>query len=311
MKMFSLVTRSALALVAGMTLASTTQAATVFSSDFDTSAGLTIVADADTNSTFGYDYSADGIPEAPNSVGGAATTGLKLEANISGGAAQGISAVTSGLALSGLYTVQADIWVNVNGPLPGGGAGSTEFAGVSVGHGGVAPQSGASLIYDGDGGSSRDYRLYKDGGEQFVASGQYAVTSNNNSDPAITASFPGLAPPASQRQTGTTADGTGGFQWMTLLANDDTNAGTAAFSQKSATSGSSVAIGTVDSNVGSAVNLAGDIAVTYTDLFSSVSDSAALSFGVFDNLVVNAIPEPSSLALVSLAGLALCGRRRR
>jgi len=31
--------------------------------------------------TFGYDYSADGIPEAPNSqIGDAATRGLKMEA---------------------------------------------------------------------------------------------------------------------------------------------------------------------------------------------------------------------------------------
>ncbi len=38
---------------------------------------------ADIITTFAYDYSADGIPEAPNSqVGDTATSGLKVEANL-------------------------------------------------------------------------------------------------------------------------------------------------------------------------------------------------------------------------------------
>ena len=313
----------------GLVLCTTASAApVVFSSSLDNATGMTITADADTAFTFGYDYSADGIPEAPNSVGGAATTGLKMEANISTGALNEIAAVTTGLgALTGKYNVQADIWVNANGPWPGGGSGSTEFAGVGVGHDGVETgRDAASMIFDGEGGSSYDYRLYKDTGLQYPASGQYAVDSPNNSGVDLSAAFPGLAAPASQQtayaqQTGTTANGSGGFQWMTLLVEVDTNAigsgittdtGLAKFTLTSATSGNTVVIGTIDnSNGGTVVDMSGNVALIYGDLFSSVSDNAALSFGVFDNLTVEVIPEPTSLVLFGLSSLALVGRRRR
>ena len=301
-------------------------ATVVFSSSLDDLTGLAIVGSADSAGAAGYDYSADGIPEAPNSVGGAATTGLKLEANIvapTGG--EQTAAVTTGLSLSGQYTVQAEVWVNANGPFPDGGAGSTEFAGVAVGHDGVtAGRNGASLVYDGEGGSSRDYRLYRDVNEQGFSTGQYATDSNNNAGVDYVAAFPGLGAPASQSQTGTTNDGSGGFQWMTLLVEVDTDAlgvsgltgdlGTATFTLTSADSGNTVVAGTIDNSNnldGGAINMSGNVALVYADIFSSVSGNAGLSFGVFDNLVVTTVPEPSSLALLSLSGLALLRRRRR
>ena len=53
----------------------------VFTDNFDlnSSLGYTITADPDTNATFAFNYSALGIPSAPNSIGGT-TLGLKLEA---------------------------------------------------------------------------------------------------------------------------------------------------------------------------------------------------------------------------------------
>src|SRR5207247_8972480 len=86
--------------------------------------------------TFGFDYGTVGIPSAPNSVGGT-TLGLKLEANkiVGGGVVGGITVSPTtfgGLAFSGVpagttnYTLRFDVWMNANGPFPGGGPGSTQ-----------------------------------------------------------------------------------------------------------------------------------------------------------------------------------------
>ena len=317
-----------LTLAVGLMLSSASHAAVVFSSDFDSGAGMAVVADADTEATFGFDYSAHGIPEAPNSVGGAATTGLKMRANILGdpvgtGVAAETAAVTTGLGtLSGQYTMQVDIWTNFSLEDPSGN--TTEFAGAGVGHDGVATgRDGASLFYTGDGGSSRDYRLFKGTGEQFFASLQYgpALASNNGSDPAISAAITGQSAPAAQGQAGTSDDGDSAFQWLTLLAEVDTNAigsnvtddpGTAKFTLTSAATGMSVEIGTIDnSNGGGAVNMSGNVSLLYGDIFSSLNGVPDLQFGIFDNLVVTVVPEPASLLLMSFGSLALLGRRRR
>ena len=143
------------------------QAGLVFVDDLSSGAAWSVAGDADSNSTFGYDYSADGIPSAPN---GSGTTGLKLEANLANGVAAQVAAVRS-LGFSGTpYRVTFDMWTNFS--IADGS--STEFSGGGVGHDGVtAGRSGAVLLVTGDGGSSRDYRLYKDTGEQFFASLQY------------------------------------------------------------------------------------------------------------------------------------------
>ena len=284
------------------------QGAELFSSDLDSSAGFTVLGTADTASAFGYDYSADGIPSAPNGTG---TTGLRLDANITTGASHQIAAVTNMTFNAPVYTVTVDAWLNANGPFPGGGGGSTEFGGMGVGHDGVtAGLNGGSFIFTGEGGSSRDYRMYKDATEQFVASTQYATATNNGSDPAYATAFPGLSAPAIQSQSGTTGNGAGGFQWMTITAIVDTVNGTVNYSISSDDSGNSVVVGTLDSNIGNSFATTGSASIIYADLFSSVSDNAALSFGVYDNFSVTDVPEPGSLALLGLGGLALLRRRR-
>ncbi len=293
----------------------------IFYDDMSGGANWTINKTSDASAAFGFDYSALGIPVAPHTTDGT-TLGLRMAANISSGTVNELNAVVTGLNLSGQYGVEFDFWINANGPFPAGGTGSTEFLGGGVGlNGGDAGRDGASLIISGEGGAARDWELFKNKGEQFIESRQYnpALTSNNNSDPLLSSWFPGQSPPALQQanypqQTGTTLNGSGGFAWHTMrILVDSTAIGSGL------TSNPGVArfevdghwIGTIDnSNGGTVVDMTGGVGVIYADIFTSISNNPALSFGLVDNFRVSVVPEPSSWALLSVGGLGLIGLNR-
>jgi hypothetical protein len=290
--------------------------ATIFQSDMDTSAGWTVVGTADTQATWGWDFTTMGIPASP----GGSTTGLKLEANISSGTGNTVVAYPTGLFMSGQFIVEFDFWANANGPFPGGGSGSTEFIGGGVGYDGAVPVptssspglAGGYHATTGEGGSSRDYRMFKNSGEQYVASGQYDIDTNNAFDPNLGGSIdlytkfpPPITAPAFQQanyaqQTGSLRGGSAGFAWHHMTITADTIAGTVNFDIDG------LSIGTIDANIGSTFPSEGFVQVHYSDIFSSLSDNPALSFGVIDNFVVT--PEPASL-LLGLLGVALLRRR--
>ncbi|GJM23710.1 MAG: hypothetical protein DHS20C16_01250 [Phycisphaerae bacterium] len=270
----------------------------LFADDFDTdtSSNWNInVSGPDTSIAFAYDYGVDGIPSAPNSTGGT-TLGLRLAANLtSPGDLEAVSLSPVGASASGQYTLAFDMWINANGPFPSGGTGSTEFItggvgsdGMTVNLGGVSG-FGAWFAVDGEGGSSRDFRVYKDATEQSIASGIYNVASNNNTDPTLSGFFAPQSPPVTQQvihaqQSGMTAAGSAGFQWREFEVVVDEIAGTATWRIDGLT------IATIDNNSGLFVSLSGDITIGYMDGFTSVSDNAALSFGLIDNLRVNLVP---------------------
>lgn len=279
----------------------------LFSSDMDSGTGWTLLSDADTVGQFGWDYTADatlGIPASPSG----STTGLHMQANVSSGTANVFAAVAD-TSITVPHRVEFNFWTNANGPFPGGGGGSTEFIGGGVGHdASTIGLNGGSLIITGEGGSSRDWRMYKDTGEQFIASTQYAISDNNAAGPELSAAFPGQMPTAAQQanyaqQTGTVQDGTPAFGWHTMLIESEPALGQATFFVDG------LEIGTLDTNIGSPVAVAGSPAVYYADLFSSVSDNATLSFGIIDDYQVIEIPEPTTLSLLVLGGLALLRRR--
>lgn len=119
----------------------------------------------DNDVEFGYDYSALGIPEAPNSVGGGnPTSGLRLRTNLFEGVPNAVGVYPVGQSFSGQFMFQFDLWVNAPGPFPAGGTGSTEFGGGAIAFDSSLDQvgSGAVLLVSGEGGSSTDYRLYAD-----------------------------------------------------------------------------------------------------------------------------------------------------
>lgn len=290
----------------------------IFTDDMSTGTNWTIVQDSDTSAVFGFDYSTRGVPPAPN---GSDTIGLKFEVNNSDAQEDfsEIAAINANAAYTGEFTFRVDIWSNWAPDGGGPGSGTTEFIGVTVGHdAGVPSPFGGSFIYSGDGDSgTTDYRMYKDSIQLQSESGQYVAGtvdgSRDNSNPYYTSAFPAVdiatAVPT-QGTTGTVPAGAGGFQWMTLNVEVDTDSigpsgnttdpGFARVSMRSASSGNTIVIGTIDNSndydTPFPVVLEGSVGLLMSDIFPSVTLNPLFSFGIFDNVQVLEGLVPLSLA---------------
>ncbi len=230
----------ALAAAASLTLAGAARAQTqVYSENFeiDHSNDGTWV----TNTVGGYnpvnvyfDYSTVGIPPAPHSAGGT-THGLKLQANLDPVVQifpSGSSMSPSGFSITENFEMHWDWWLNFNGPLTGGGNGSTQIGG--AGFGTAATSANVPTEIDcifvgcsGDGtGTTADYRVYSPAFSASLqdASGVYAagtVGSRNNVNAYYQATFPPQSATNNcpqqlalyPQQTGETQGGSAGMKW--------------------------------------------------------------------------------------------------
>ena len=272
----------------------------VFTDNFevDSSASWTLNnPSADNRATFAYDYTGIGVPSAPNSTGGT-KKGLRFEANLLLGVTNALSASPTGQGFPTNSRLHFDMWINVNGPLPAGGGGSTEAITAGVGTSGTHVQwnlagAGADGVWftvNGDGGvsdtstSSGDFLAYINSSQQAVGSGVYAAgtgsTARGNGNIYYQNIFPGgQTPPASQQsgypqQTGSLNTGTVGLAWRDVVVSRN---------------GSTVEWfidGLKIATVTGASLTASNIFVGYWDPFSTVSDNTNLSFGLVDNLRV-------------------------
>jgi hypothetical protein len=305
---------SALAFAAISSFAS---AVILFQDTFDTntSGNYTISADPDTLATFVFNYASMGIPAAPNSTGGS-TIGLKLEANNGDAtaASAALSLAPNGGNFSGNFTVRFDVWLNSNGPFPGGGTGSTQFFTAGVGTNGATVHKasgnadGTWFGADGDGGSGIDYRVFLGPTLQAEASGYYvagtAAGARSSDDPYYSNAFPGQAPPEFQQtnypqQIGNVKNGALGFQWRQVEI------------AKTGTDVTWSIDGLLIAMVQNATFAGDNVFVGYWDPFISISDNPALTFGVIDNLRIEAVPEPATSALGVIGALGIFARRRR
>ena len=271
----------------------------VFSDNFDvnSSASWTVNHTTDTRTIFAYDYSVIGIPAAPNSTNGT-TLGLRMEANISAVKTNAQSASPNGQAFGGNYRLHFDMWINVNGPLPGGGGGSTETITAGVGtlgnrvqwNGNGTTADGVWFVVDGDGGVSDtsttfgDFLGYIGTSQQASSSGVYLAGTTTdarmNGNDYYENVFPvGQTPPVFQQntytnQTGSLAVGSIGLAWHDVVVNK----------------GSSTVDWFIDglkiASCSAASITASNIFVGYWDPFASISDNTNLSFGLVDNLRV-------------------------
>lgn len=288
-----------------------------FWEDFETdpSANWTVNdGPTDEAADFFFDYSTVGIPPAPNSTGGT-TRGMKLQANLTDGTFGGFSVSPTGLNLSGDYALRFDVWSNYNGPLRFGGSGSTNLStygiltsGTSVNYPGVV--DGVWFATTGDGGSSADWRVYSPAAIASHPAGDPVYNDpagSRNHTGAIYQVFGGNAAPAAQlnlfaQQTEATRQGTAGMTWHQVVVRKSGDIVTWRMD--------GTTLATVDT---SNMTLGGgNILFGHSDINSSSSGDANapdLLFTLVDN--VHVVPEPSSLVLLALAGVALLAYRRR
>ena len=273
---------------------------TLFADNFDVNTAANWVTNrssTDTRVTFNYNYAPDGIPAAPNATGGT-TRGVKFEANLVTGVAAALNISPVGQSFTGDYRLRFDLWLNANGPFPGGGVGSTEHftAGLGTtgnqlhwtGAGGGA--SGHWFVVDGEGGSGDttttsvpDYGAASGTTIFGATTGVYAAgagtDSRGNGNAYYTAQFPAVSAPALQQanhaqQTGAIAAGSVGFAWRDVIL---------------AKTGNTVEWfidGLKIATISNATFTANNIFLGYWDSYASVSDNAALSFGLADNVRV-------------------------
>jgi hypothetical protein len=270
-----------------------------------------------------FDYSTIGIPSAPNSVGGS-TYGAKLSANLgpTTGFSGGVSISPLGGSFLGDYILTFDMWINFNGPFPGGGNGSTQMTGAGIGTTGTqsinhgTPNGAVWFAATGDGGNGDtpgDYRAYVNGAVLAANSGAYYAGTAANSRNDLNSYYAGLggvSAPAAQvalypQQSGTINTGAAGMQWHEVTLTK-----TNGFLNWNI-SGRDIAL--VDLT---GLTLSTNIALIHSDINTGISSDAnreALAFGLIDNVVVTIVPEPTTATLAGLGLVALVGaiRRRR
>jgi len=297
----------------------------LFSTDFNTdqTANWTVNNPglSDILADFYYDYSAIGVPAAPNGTG---TRGLKMTANNTGNVFSGFSVSPNGQSFSGSYQVSFDIWQNYAGPLGVGGNGTTQLSLFGIGTTGTSAAwigaanwgTGANGVGFGvtlDGGSASDYRAYSSAAPTSYAGGNavyQAPAGAINNSAAYYGVFTPQSAPAAQvglfpGQTGSTDVGEASFLWRRVTI--DVVGGFATWSIDG------LAIAKVDL---STVTLGGgNIFFGHDDTNGTSSTDAndtLLNVTLIDNIsVVSIVPEPSSMALVGLGAVAMLVRRRK
>lgn len=232
---------------------------TILEDDFDdNTAGWTLESltgnfgfEGDSDAVFGFDYSALGIPEAPNSdAGDAATRGVRIRTNNGGLGTDQAAIYIEDAAIAGTYTVEVDMWLNWSADQ--NNIGTTENGGLYVGNAAAGDptiltnspvQRGAGVFFSTDNECVNcSYVLTKNQHELDTFSGQYTVTDfgfgnqpgfdneDVNTNPAngdllnIPAIFPEFnIATATGNAQGTPTDlvqpaGAVGFQWVTVTA---------------------------------------------------------------------------------------------
>jgi hypothetical protein len=310
--------------------------AAIYSDDFNSAAGaanynIFITAGAtgpSSDATFGYDYSALGIPVAPHTTD-STTLGLRLRTdNLQSSVSTVVGAVsiaTKGLSLPSQYVVSADVWGNYIGGTSlavSGGNGSTGMA-MGIGTAGTSLQYIAGndgllveAFHDNGGGANSAYRVYVDNtprptpvNSTYYAAGTSA-SSASYTDPYYSFLTSQTAPAAqvtlsSATQGGSTPAGVMGFAWhMMTITQDGVNVTWAIDGHTITTvpdsaltfAGSQVSLAAIDTGLSG----------------NSTAINQLLNADIWDNLTITAVPEPTSISLLGLgiAGLFLARRRK-
>lgn len=273
----------------------------------DSSADVTVLTVDDTAASY-LDYSSLGISEAPRTPAGAtATSGIRLEANLTAGAGAGVNVLAGAtpITFSGDYTLSYDMYMSY-----GGTTGSTELANWMVGSDGAGDQesrysrAGAvgtwGWIAGENGFGTEDAAIFENDTE-LADLGDTQLFEDGPFNAAFVTD-------AARNPTDALADPPNGapvFEWVQVDVNVSNNGdGTSNVS----TNYNGVEFFNADVANASVTGFAG---LGYEDPFGSVNDAPELTYAVFDNLSVTPVPEPSSAPLLMLGLMSVVALRRR
>jgi PEP-CTERM motif-containing protein len=255
-------------------------------------------------------------PEAPRPVAGAgATTGVMITVNDSGFPGGTGAAATASLislaSFSGTYQFSYDMYLSIGNGVTEffPSAGSTETGLAAVGRtnttsvngwNGRATSDGVNTWLTNENGfGSADAGLWNDGVE-ILRLGDTRPTA----DPSVNTARWNSAFPNGDN-----------FGVNQTPANSWVQADIAVTDQHDGNSRVEVYYNGVNffSEIVTNADVAGAISFGYQDPFSSISDQPDFQYGLFDNITVSdtvTVPEPASMALIGLGGLAMLRRRR-
>ncbi|GAB5403140.1 MAG: hypothetical protein Aurels2KO_13710 [Aureliella sp.] len=269
----------------------------------DASADVLVLTGADTAATF-VDYSnftvgstSFQIAEAPNSVGGTATRGLLLQANIAGGAGAAVNVLlgSTPTSFSGDYRLSYDVYMNSTVSVGGSGTTEQTLWGIGV-----------------DNNATLEAAINRNGGNTVGTWGW--LTSENGSgteDSAINLNGTELADIGDTDNAASAALFNSAFTNLYGTPNATAAGQWISVEVESLNGNVSVKYNGVEFFNEASAGTTGFAMFGYEDRFGSIATPGDNSWGLYDNIVVTAVPEPSSgLALLSIGGFALLRRRR-
>lgn len=294
----------------------------LFADDFTTNSSplwqVNLADPADGFVEFEWDYGTlAGIPPAPATPDGS-TRGLRFRCGNVVPQISGLSVSPLNGNFTGDYRLKFDLWINYNGPIPDGGAGSTQHFDAGVGTAGDTVAwynnpfaDGVWFTCSGDGADGDifgDYSAFIGAANQnddtgFYAAGTGAANSGlrNSAHPFYSSRWGGQTAPAAQLalypgQTGVANLGNAGMAWHTVVITKTTNVVVWAMD--------GVVICTVTNDP---VNLSTNVFVGYQDRFAgSLSSAPEMSFGLVDNLKVETFVAAPAAPL-RITGIQLIG----
>jgi hypothetical protein len=286
--------------------------AVLFTDNFDTDSSVNWIVNSndggvDSHADFAYDYSQLYVPPVP---GGGSTKGLRLRLNeLTNAPRNAISVSPLSLNLPDTYHLRFKGWINYNGPMLDGGAGSTMHLTTGVGttpdHANAAffgASDGVWFDVDGDGGSTiavGDCNAYVATDLQADGSGVYAAGTDSprSTTTPYYSIWGGLTAPAAQlanfpTQTGTSQPGNMGICWHTFVVTKGTNTVTWIID--------GIPIATIPSD---ALSLSTNVFVGFEDIFNGSSGNPPMSFVVIENLrVETVVSAPIIITSIKIVG---------